>query len=113
MLRFRQMRILQKFVAMHGAVHNCFTQEGHLTSRENFKLRRDVASTSFTISRIIRKGCRAGTCASRSAQENKDPLVRPCPRIEVSIARSTRIENHAISRKAGEFFRRLLGRVVI
>jgi putative transposase len=40
MLRFRQMRSLQKFVAIHGSVHNHFNQERHLYSRDNFKLNR-------------------------------------------------------------------------
>jgi putative transposase len=37
MLRFRRMRSLQKFAAIHGSVHNHFNQERHLTSRETFK----------------------------------------------------------------------------
>jgi putative transposase len=40
MLRFRQMRSLQKFVAIHGSVHNHFNQERRLYSRDNFKLNR-------------------------------------------------------------------------
>jgi hypothetical protein len=32
------MRTLQKFVAVHGSVHNHFDQERHLYSRSNFKL---------------------------------------------------------------------------
>jgi putative transposase len=43
MLRFRQMRSLQKFVAIHGSVHNHFNQERHLYSRDNFKLNRAAA----------------------------------------------------------------------
>jgi putative transposase len=43
MLRFRQMRSLQKFAAIHGSVHNHFNQERHLTSRQIFKTRRDAA----------------------------------------------------------------------
>jgi putative transposase len=34
------MRSLQKFVAIHGSVHNRFNQERHLYSRDNFKLNR-------------------------------------------------------------------------
>ncbi len=37
MLRFRRMRSLQKFVAVHASVHNLFNTERHLYSRENFK----------------------------------------------------------------------------
>lgn len=43
MLRFRKMRSLQKFVAVHASVHNHFNQERHLYSRFNFKLNRTVA----------------------------------------------------------------------
>jgi putative transposase len=43
MLRFRKMRSLQKFVAVHASVHNHFNQERHLYSRSNFKLNRTAA----------------------------------------------------------------------
>ena len=43
MQRFRQMRTLQKFAAIHSSVHNHFNQERHLYSRENFKLNRAAA----------------------------------------------------------------------
>jgi putative transposase len=43
MLRFRQMRSLQKFVSVHASVHNHFNQERHLYSRSNFKLNRIAA----------------------------------------------------------------------
>ena len=43
MLRFRRMRTLQKFVAVHASVHNHFNQERHLYSRTNFKLNRTAA----------------------------------------------------------------------
>lgn len=43
MLRFRRMRSLQKFSAMHGSIHNHFNQERRLTSREIYKDRRDAA----------------------------------------------------------------------
>ena len=43
MLRFRQMRSLQKFVAVHASVHNHFNQERHLYSRDNFKANRAAA----------------------------------------------------------------------
>jgi putative transposase len=43
MLRFRQMRSLQKFVAVHASVHNHFNQERHLYNRSNFKLNRAAA----------------------------------------------------------------------
>ena len=37
MLRFRRMRSLQKFAALHGSIHNHFNQERHLTSRQIFQ----------------------------------------------------------------------------
>jgi putative transposase len=40
MLRFRRMKTLQEFVAVHASVHNHFNQERHLYSRHNFKLNR-------------------------------------------------------------------------
>jgi len=43
MLRFRLMRSLQKFVAVHSSVHNHFNQERSLYSRPNFKLNRTAA----------------------------------------------------------------------
>jgi putative transposase len=43
MLRFRRMRSLQKFVAVHASVHNHFNKERHLYSRANFKLNRTAA----------------------------------------------------------------------
>ncbi len=43
MLRFRHMRTLQKFSAVHASVHNHFNQESHLHSRSNFKLNRTAA----------------------------------------------------------------------
>ena len=43
MLKFRQMRSLQKFVSIHSSVFNHFNKERHLTSRDNFKLQRNAA----------------------------------------------------------------------
>ena len=43
MIRFRRMKTLQKFAAVHGTVHNHFTQERHLVSREIYKERRSAA----------------------------------------------------------------------
>jgi putative transposase len=43
MLRFRRMRSLQKFAAVHGSIHNHFNQERHLSSRSKFKERRAAA----------------------------------------------------------------------
>ena len=43
MIRFRRMKTLQKFAAVHGTLHNHFTQERHLVSREIYKERRSAA----------------------------------------------------------------------
>jgi len=43
MLRFRRMRSLQMFAAVHSSVCNHFNQERHLSSRRNFKLNRTAA----------------------------------------------------------------------
>jgi putative transposase len=47
MLRFRRMRSLQEFVAVHGSIHNHFNQERHFYSRGNFKLNRAAALTEW------------------------------------------------------------------
>ena len=43
MLRFRRMRSLQMFAAVHAAVYNLFNRERHLYSRQSFKLNRTAA----------------------------------------------------------------------
>jgi putative transposase len=43
MLRFRRMRTLQLFAAVHALVHNLFNQERGLSSRTTFKLNRAAA----------------------------------------------------------------------
>jgi putative transposase len=43
MLRFRQMKSLQKFSAVHAAFHNHFNKDRHLTERESFKAQRSAA----------------------------------------------------------------------
>ena len=47
MLRFHQMRFLQKFAAVHSSVYNHFNQERHFYSRDNFKLNRTAARTEL------------------------------------------------------------------
>ncbi|TMV06563.1 IS6 family transposase [Ruegeria sediminis] len=47
MLRFRRMRSLQKFAAVHASVYNHFNQERSLTSRANFKQNRAAALTEW------------------------------------------------------------------
>ena len=43
MERFRRMKTLQKFAAVHAQVHNHFNQERHLVSREVYRERRSAA----------------------------------------------------------------------
>ncbi len=43
MLRFRRMRSLQMFAAVHSSVYNLFNRERHLYSRRNFKRNRTAA----------------------------------------------------------------------
>lgn len=43
MLRFRRMRSLQKFAAVHASVYNLFNSERSRSSRQDFKLNRAVA----------------------------------------------------------------------
>jgi len=43
MLRFLRMKTLQKFASVHGSVHNHFSQERHLISRDLYRQRRSAA----------------------------------------------------------------------
>jgi len=43
MARFRQMKTLQKFCSVHASLHNHFSQERHLVSREIYRQRRSAA----------------------------------------------------------------------
>ena len=43
MLRFRQMKSLQKFASVHASLHNHFNSERHLVDRLTYKLRRSAA----------------------------------------------------------------------
>ncbi|MDR3511382.1 MAG: IS6 family transposase [Caulobacteraceae bacterium] len=49
MNRFRRMKTLQKFAAVHGTVHNHFNQERHLTDRETYKANRSAALAEWRI----------------------------------------------------------------
>jgi putative transposase len=43
MLRFRQMKTLQKFASIHASLHNHFQLERHLVDRQTYKQRRSAA----------------------------------------------------------------------
>jgi putative transposase len=47
MLRFRQMKSLQKFASVHANVHNHFNLERHLVDRRTFKERRTAALANW------------------------------------------------------------------
>ena len=47
MLRFRQMKSLQKFASVHAFFHNHFSLERHLVDRETYKQRRSAALTEW------------------------------------------------------------------
>lgn len=47
MLRFRRMRSLQKFVAVHSSIHNHFNGERTQSSRDSFKANRTAALTAW------------------------------------------------------------------
>jgi putative transposase len=47
MLRFRQMKTLQKFASVHASLHNHFNQERHLVDRQTYRERRSAALTEW------------------------------------------------------------------
>ena len=49
MLRFRQMKSLQKFASVHASLHNHFSLELHLVDRQTFKQRRSAAWAEWQI----------------------------------------------------------------
>jgi putative transposase len=49
MLRFRQMKSLQKFASVHASLHNHFASERHLVDRQTFKQRRSAALAEWQI----------------------------------------------------------------
>jgi putative transposase len=49
MLRFRQMKTLQKFASVHANIHNHFSLERHLIDRETYKERRAAALAEWQI----------------------------------------------------------------
>lgn len=47
MLRFRQMKALQKFASVHANVHNHFSLERHLVGRQTYKEQRSAALVAW------------------------------------------------------------------
>jgi len=49
MLRFRQMKSLQKFASVHASFHNHFAHERHLVDRQTYKTRRSAALAEWQL----------------------------------------------------------------
>lgn len=49
MIRFRQMKSLQKFASVHAKVDNHFKSERHLTDRQTYKTSRSAALAEWQI----------------------------------------------------------------
>jgi putative transposase len=49
MLRFRQMKTLQKFASVHANVQNHFNLERHIVDRQTFKKRRSAALAAWRL----------------------------------------------------------------
>ena len=47
MSKFRDVKTLQKFAAVHASIHNHFNLDRHLNSRETFKQDRSAALTEW------------------------------------------------------------------
>ena len=47
MEKFRDVKTLQKFAAVHASIHNHFNQDRHLSRRDTFKQNRSVAVTEW------------------------------------------------------------------
>jgi hypothetical protein len=62
MLRFRQMKSLQKFASVHASFHNHFNKDRHLTKRDSFKDQRSAALAEWKSSWTKPRRGR-GTCA--------------------------------------------------
>jgi putative transposase len=49
MLRFRQMKTLQKFASVHADVHNHFSLGRHLIDRQTYRQRRSAALAEWQV----------------------------------------------------------------
>ena len=49
MLRFRQMKSLQKFASVHASLHNHFNSERHLVDRQTYRERRSAALAEWQL----------------------------------------------------------------
>ena len=76
MLRFRRMRSLQKFAAVHASVYNHFNQERSLSTRPNFKLNRAAALLNGAVS-VRHKGRRHIVLAETSSNSSDTTANHP------------------------------------
>lgn len=67
MLRFRQMKTLQKFSSVHASVHNHFNQDRHLVSRDAFKGRRPAALAQWRT--VMARGPHAPALAAPTGEK--------------------------------------------
>jgi len=49
MLRFRQLKTLQKFASVHAGVHNHFNLDRHPVDRQTYKERRSAALAEWQV----------------------------------------------------------------
>ncbi len=47
MAKFRDVKTLQKFAAIHASIHNHFNQDRHLNRRDFFKQNRSIALSEW------------------------------------------------------------------
>src|SRR3546814_20574503 len=62
MLRFRQMKSLQKFASVQASISNHFNSERHLVDRQTYKVRRSAALAEWQNLEIGRASCRERVC---------------------------------------------------
>ena len=49
MAKFRDVKTLQKFAAVHASIHNHFNQDRHLNPRDIFRRNRSAALTEWRL----------------------------------------------------------------
>ena len=76
MLRFRQMKTLQKFASVHANVHNHFNLERHLVDRQTYKTRRSAALAEWQIAHGLSSRAQGDSCVDRRRVAIR--LTAPC-----------------------------------
>ena len=85
MLRFRRMRSLQKFAAVHASVSNHFNQERSLSSRHIFKANRSAALAEW---RGLLRGIRDSLAVLVETSSNwSDSTRQPVGSVPLAINR--------------------------